>query len=133
VRRSVDDRAIDVTRDGWQLAVKRVARDRYDGEAARERFLCAQLRPLDRAAGVGIGIDDGDALPLAGPDAAEMQRQCGLADSTLLVEERDDHGVRSWRRAEPRGGFPAREVFSATKNLDSDLESLRAPDSPCGE
>jgi hypothetical protein len=93
VRWPIDDRAIHVSRDRCQLAVKRVARDRY-GEPARERLLRAQLRPLD-GAGVGIGIDDGDAPPLASPDAGEMQRQGGLADSALLVEERDDHGVRS--------------------------------------
>jgi hypothetical protein len=41
MRWPVDDCAIDVTRDGWQLAVKRIACNRDDGETARERILRA--------------------------------------------------------------------------------------------
>jgi hypothetical protein len=129
VRWPVDDRAINITCDDW---VKRIARDRYDGEPARECPWRMQFGPLPRAA-VGVVIDDGDTLPLAAPDAGEMQRQSRLADSALLVEERDDHGARPRRRAEPHRGFPAREGSPTTKNLDSGLKSLDAPDSPPGE
>jgi len=52
--------------------------------------MTALLRPVERRA-LRIGIDQSDPLPPSGPFSGEMQRQCRLADTALLVEQSHDH------------------------------------------
>ena len=50
------------------------------------------LGPIEGGA-LGIGVDNDDALSVAGPLTGEMQGERRLADATFLIEERDDHDV----------------------------------------
>src|SRR5260370_18156957 len=72
--------------------MQRVAGKPDDAEEARQAFLCALLGPIERRA-LRVRIDDDDALALGSPGSCDMQRQGRLADATLPVEKRDDHGA----------------------------------------
>src|SRR5690606_4861922 len=75
-----------------------------DGEQPWQPFMAAPLRPVERGA-LRVGIDKNDALALRSPGSGEMQRQRGLADAALLIEERDDHGCPSGLRRGSSGVF----------------------------
>ena len=85
-----------------RFAMQRVAGEADDAEQARRPAAAALLRPIEGRA-LRVGIDQCDALSASRPFAGEMQRQRGLADAALLVEERDNY--RSLLRREgPEGG-----------------------------
>ena len=104
-RRPVDDDVAGVSRELGRLAMEGVARKADDAEEPRQAFLGALLGPVERRA-LRVGVDQGDALALAGPLPGEMQGERGLADAALLIEERDDHrapaGIES-RMAQAEG------------------------------
>src|SRR5215831_17854260 len=60
-------------------------------EQPGQSFLGALFRPVERRA-LRVRVEDDNVLALRGPGPGHMQRQGGLADTALVVEERDDHG-----------------------------------------
>src|SRR3546814_11210961 len=69
-------------------------------EEPGQSFGGALLGPVERGT-LGIGVDQQDAAPLPRPLSGKVQRERGLADTALLIEERDDHERRSNRVREP--------------------------------
>ena len=86
-----------------RLTMEGVARKADDAEESRRAFPGALLGPVERRA-LRVGVDQSDALALAGPLPREMQGECRLADAALLIEERDDH--RAPAEIESRMGRP---------------------------
>src|SRR5260370_39955703 len=72
--------------------MQRVAGKPEDAKGPGQAFLCALFGPIERRT-LRIRVDDDDALALDRPGARDMQCQGRLADATLLVEKRDDHGA----------------------------------------
>jgi hypothetical protein len=83
---------MDVARDLRGLNMERIAGELEHIEQPRQPFLGALFRPVESRA-LRVRVDDHDALALGGPGSGQMQRQGGLADAALVVEERNDHGA----------------------------------------
>src|SRR5712675_211623 len=90
--RSIDHHMIDVAGDLTGLNMERIAGEREHIEQPRQPSLGALLRPVERRA-LRVRVDDHEALALRSPGSGHMQRQGGLADAALVVEERNDHGA----------------------------------------
>jgi hypothetical protein len=73
-----------------RLVVKRIPCKANDAEKPLQSFLGALLGPVEGRP-LWVGVNQDDALRLLGPLSGEMQRERGLADAALLIEERDDH------------------------------------------
>jgi hypothetical protein len=89
VRRSIDQHMMDVAGEFEHI------------EEPGHPFLGALFRPVESRA-LRVRIDEDDALALGGPGSGHMQCQGGLADTALVVEERDDHGASPPRTASRR-------------------------------
>src|SRR5712692_6519718 len=74
------------------LNMQAVAGEAEHAEQRGQSFLGPLLRPVESRA-LRVRVDDHDALALGGPGSGHMQRQRGLADAALVVEERNDHGA----------------------------------------
>src|SRR6266852_519489 len=83
---------MDVAGDLRGFNMERVAGQPQNSEEPRQPFLGALLGPVQSRA-LRVRVDDHDALALGGPGSGHMQRQGGLADAALVVEERNDHGA----------------------------------------
>src|SRR5882672_10428376 len=90
--RSVDHHMIDVAGDLRGLNMERIAGESEHIEQPCQPSLGALLRPVERRA-LRVRVDDHEALALRSPGSGHMQRQGGLADAALVVEERNDHGA----------------------------------------
>jgi hypothetical protein len=73
-----------------RLLVNRIARKADDSEEPRQSFSGSLLGPVEGRP-LRVGVNQDDALGLLGPLSGEMQRERGLADAALLIEERKDH------------------------------------------
>jgi hypothetical protein len=103
--RPVDDDVIGIARQLRRFPVQGIARQADDAEQPPPVLTRPLLRPIQRRT-LRIGVDEGHALAPPGPFTGEMQRQRRLADAALLIEERDDHGVRLPAAPAPRPRFP---------------------------
>src|SRR5260370_38712622 len=72
--------------------MERVAGQPQNSEQPRQPFLGPLRGPVESRA-LRVRVDDHDALALGGPGSGHMQRQGGLADPALVVQERNDHGA----------------------------------------
>src|SRR5258708_22695641 len=89
---------IDVAGDLRGFNMERIAGESEHIEQPWQPSLGALFRPVERRV-LRVCVDDHDALALDGPGSGHMQRQGGLADAALMVEERNDHGASPPRTA----------------------------------
>src|SRR3974390_3851274 len=83
---------MDVAGDLRAFNVECIAGECDHIEQPRQPRLDALFRPIESRA-LRVRVYDRDALALRGPRSGHMQRQGGLADATLAVEEGNDHGA----------------------------------------
>src|SRR5260221_14468642 len=83
---------MDIAGDLRSFNMERVTGQAEHIEQPRQPFLGALFRPVESRA-LRVPVDDHNALALRGPGSGHMQRQRGLADAALVVEECNDHGA----------------------------------------
>ena len=97
-RGPVNDQVTRVSCELGRLLVKRIPCKANDAEEPRQSFPGALLGPVEGRP-LWVGVNQDGALGLLGPLSGEMQRERGLADAALLIEERNDHA----RATDPAG------------------------------
>jgi hypothetical protein len=90
-----------------QVCVRPIFARRFTADDTKEPRKPLSCGPVEGRA-LGIGIYEDNPLPFPGPLAGKMQGERGLADTTLLIEERDDHrsplAVFHWPQSSPTVG-----------------------------
>src|SRR5262249_23397906 len=85
-------------------------------------FFGALFRPVESRA-LRVRVDYHDAFTLRGPGSGHMQRQGGLADAALVVEERNDHGASPPRTA---SGWLRTLLITMRKGCDSTSSAVHS-------